>query len=73
MPSQAEESALKMKKEKEIRKKDLTTAIQLLNKIRNIDSVKKNAHWDSMLNKIHYDMRVSLGAILVEQELEKTK
>ena len=68
-----EKSVVEMKKEKDIKKKDLTTAIQLLNKIRNIDSVRKNAHWDSMLNKIHYDMRVSLGAILVEQELEKTK
>lgn len=68
-----EKSVAEMKKEKEIRKKELTVAIQLVNKIRDIDSVRKNAHWDSMLNKIHNDMRISLGAILVEQELKKTK
>ena len=66
-----EKSVAEMKKEKDIRKKDLTAAIHLLNKIMAVDAVKNNPHWLSMLNKIHYDMRVSLGAILVEQELEK--
>lgn len=50
-------------------KNDLKAALRLIDKLTDIEAVKNNQNWFGRLNHLANDMKLTLGAILVKEEM----